>query len=201
MKLHCPTSDALSKFEDAVNKGYIGNLLQNCPYFHASLARRSLQRWKWNYVSRFISIWNQYLSWIGILDSIFIKNQDSKFGKNLTFTMSQRDVPGLTRAVIPLLNASGVQVLYNFIYLWFKVSRHSRLESTDSLHLQLFRKHFYGKTKHQKLKSLQCSIHMDMEESLEKMQWSSQDFPMLWFLLLTEIMLVPKLGRRFSIYR
>lgn len=33
------------------------------------------------------------------------------FSKNRTITMSQRDVPGMTRSVIPLLRESGVQAI------------------------------------------------------------------------------------------
>ncbi len=47
------------------------------------------------------------------MEKIFFTHslKDHQFGKNTTITMSQRDVPGITRSVIPLLSNTGVKAL------------------------------------------------------------------------------------------
>ncbi|XP_065831101.1 uncharacterized protein [Oscarella lobularis] len=88
MGLHCPSKDNITMFIDAVNRGDIS--------WHAMPFNSQLE----------------------IIDADFMDFHvkmshmlDARFKKSPKLTMSQRDVPGTTRSIIPTLVSNGVEAL------------------------------------------------------------------------------------------
>ncbi|XP_062498804.1 uncharacterized protein LOC134176140 [Corticium candelabrum] len=88
MGIHCPSKDNVSVFEDAIRRGDI--------VWHAMPFNSQLE-----------------VLDVSLLDfSIKLTHSlDKKYGKLPTTTMSQRDVPGMTRSIIPTLVANGVKAI------------------------------------------------------------------------------------------
>ena len=86
--LHCPGEQALEDFMVAVKSGHIT--------WHAFPFNSEME------------YYDQSLAEFGFQVT---HRLDKLFGRNATITMSQRDVPGITRSVIPLMVANGVQAI------------------------------------------------------------------------------------------
>eukprot|EP01087_Luapelamoeba_hula_P000994 TRINITY_DN10754_c0_g1_i1.p1 TRINITY_DN10754_c0_g1~~TRINITY_DN10754_c0_g1_i1.p1 ORF type:complete len:714 (-),score=88.74 TRINITY_DN10754_c0_g1_i1:50-2191(-) len=86
--LHCPSANAVAAFKAAIHRGDIT--------WHAFPFNSEPELYD---------------------DSLFVsslqiaKRLDKQFNKKPTITMSQRDVPGMTRAVIPLLHKEGIAAI------------------------------------------------------------------------------------------
>ena len=86
--LHCPSSQALQNFTAAVESGHIT--------WHAFPFNSEVE------------FYDSSLAGFGFK---LTHQLDSLFSRNPTITMSQRDVPGMTRSIIPLLTSHGVQAI------------------------------------------------------------------------------------------
>lgn len=88
MGIHCPNASSVNRFLKAVSEGVI--------VWHAFPFNSQAE------------IMDESLFTFGIYLSQYL---DDFVGKPQTITMSQRDVPGITRGVIPLLNKMGVRAI------------------------------------------------------------------------------------------
>ena len=86
--LHCPGSQAVQNFTAAVKSDHIT--------WHAFPFNSEVEFYDSSLASFGFQLTHQL---------------DKLFGRNSTITMSQRDVPGMTRSVIPLLVSNGVQAI------------------------------------------------------------------------------------------
>jgi len=86
--LHCPNETMLSAFKSAVQQGFIA--------WHAYPFNTEPEMYDGSLFSAGLSIG---------------KGLSSSFGLSAPNTMSQRDVPGMTRSVIPLLVAQGIKAI------------------------------------------------------------------------------------------
>ncbi|KAJ8311290.1 hypothetical protein KUTeg_011157 [Tegillarca granosa] len=89
VQIHCPKPEAIKAFTDAVNKGYItwhaGPMNMQFEMFEPSLANFSLQ---------------------------ISADLDKRFGIKRKFrVVSQRDVPGITQAVVPIFESAGIEAI------------------------------------------------------------------------------------------
>ena len=89
MGLHCPSAEAVGRFKDAVNRGDI--------MWHAFPFNGE----------------PEYFQRPLIVEAGFnvTHRLDDMFGRAHTVTMSQRDVPGMTSAIIPLMVKAGVKAI------------------------------------------------------------------------------------------
>ena len=87
IRLQCPSQFELKAFEEAIHLGYIA--------WHAG--PMNLQ----------VELMNEAVFEVGLQISADL---DAQFGRNTT-VLSQRDVPGLTAAVIPILSINGIQAI------------------------------------------------------------------------------------------
>jgi hypothetical protein len=110
--LHCPNETALQAFTDAIQRGDIswhafpfnaGNFISstNSNYAESETMDPSLFLYGVSMAHQLVSKYPR----------IYPNFKDQQFGKPPKTVMSQRDVPGLTRSVIPLLNQAGVQAI------------------------------------------------------------------------------------------
>ena len=88
MGIHCPNASSVNRFLKAVSEGVI--------VWHAFPFNGQAE------------IMDETLFTFGIFLTHYL---DDFVGKSQTITMSQRDVPGITRGVIPLLNKMGVKAI------------------------------------------------------------------------------------------
>eukprot|EP00117_Sycon_ciliatum_P028500 scpid54371/ scgid0629/ len=88
MGIHCPTSAQKQTFMEAVKRGDI--------VWHAMPFNSELELLDVSMVAFSLQLTHDL---------------DTAFGRNKTITMSQRDVPGTTRSIIPLLKAAGVEAI------------------------------------------------------------------------------------------
>ena len=88
MGIHCPNASSLAIFQKAISAGVI--------VWHAFPFNGQAE------------IMDESLFEFGIS---LTHSLDDQFGKPHTLTMSQRDVPGTTRGIIPLLNKMGVRAI------------------------------------------------------------------------------------------
>ena len=86
--LHCPSQEQLQDFTDAVKRGDI--------VWHAFPFNAQME------------FFNEALADFGFQ---MTHKLDEMFGRNATITMSQRDVPGTTRSIIPIMQKNGVQAI------------------------------------------------------------------------------------------
>ena len=86
--LHCPDSAQLLNFTDAVKRGDI--------VWHAFPFNAQME------------FYNHFMADFGFK---ITHELDEHYGREPTVTMSQRDVPGTTRSIIPIMNANGVKAI------------------------------------------------------------------------------------------
>eukprot|EP00027_Filamoeba_sp_ATCC50430_P016410 CAMPEP_0168573388 /NCGR_PEP_ID=MMETSP0413-20121227/18503_1 /TAXON_ID=136452 /ORGANISM="Filamoeba nolandi, Strain NC-AS-23-1" /LENGTH=745 /DNA_ID=CAMNT_0008606625 /DNA_START=90 /DNA_END=2324 /DNA_ORIENTATION=- len=86
--LHCPNQTMIDQFKEAVHRG---DITWHAFPFNAQAELMDIPLFETSIQ--------------------MAKDLDASFGRNTTITMSQRDVPGTTRAVIPLLRKHGIQAL------------------------------------------------------------------------------------------
>ena len=86
--LHCPSAQSVADFTAAVHSGHIT--------WHAFPFNAELEFYDTSLAAFGFQVTHEL---------------DKMFGRNKTITMSQRDVPGTTRSLIPLMVANGVQAL------------------------------------------------------------------------------------------
>lgn len=88
MGLHCPTADEVTAFKAAVGRGDIT--------WHAFPFNAELELYNEVFIDEGVALTHAL---------------DASFGLPPKFTLSQRDVPGTTRAAIPVLRRNGVQAI------------------------------------------------------------------------------------------
>ena len=86
--LHCPNQTQLQDFTDAIRRGDI--------VWHAFPFNAQMEFFD----SALADFGFQLTHWL-----------DAMFGRKATITMSQRDVPGTTRSIIPIMRRNGVQAI------------------------------------------------------------------------------------------
>ena len=86
--LHCPSNAQLQNFTDAVKRGDI--------VWHAFPFNAEME------------FYDRFMADFGFKVTHAL---DEYYGKEPTITMSQRDVPGTTRSIIPIMNANGVKAI------------------------------------------------------------------------------------------
>jgi len=112
MGLHCPNETQVQDFEDAIRNNVVSwHAVRTCfflhPFFFTLFLSLSLIHIQFPHNAQ-LEIMGKTMIALG-LNSTF--RLDDRFGKPRKRTLSQRDVPGMTRSLIPILKAANVSAI------------------------------------------------------------------------------------------
>lgn len=110
MGIHCPNDDDRARFADAVHRGdiYWHAFPHNAQVVAVVLDDFVTQWFPVTTLSVQVEVMDSWLLEYGVA---LVHDLDTAFGLPLKSVMSQRDVPGLTRAAVPYLAGQGVTTL------------------------------------------------------------------------------------------